>query len=518
MIQRVAPTNAMVLIRGESGVGKELIANAIHNHSRRKDKPYRTINCGALYRELLESELFGHERGAFTGAPVRRLGLFEQANGGTLLLDEVGEMGPETQVKFLRVLEGQEFTRLGGDRPIKTDVRIIAATNANLEEAVKNGKFRNDLYHRINRFPIRVPPLRERREDIPLLVSAFIKEFSKEHDRPISGITPQAMNYLKNADWDGNIRELRNTIENAIILARTETLQLDDVYSQDVQEVCSNHEENSASPTAPIKELFEQPIIVFCQLCANRNLNLNQLKKWIESDGIEVYRPFVDQAHTDIDIASWQRLSRENRIERLMNIVPNAIDHISNLLNIEVPITVSIRGRILDQCVMEVFSAFAREYESEAEVAKALGLGDFKNDVNLRKKRIHKWLNSEKELPCERELDSFPDKDLNTFLTYTVYEFLGLPTSRRQISFLARVEKLRTVRIALAIFVRRLEGDHGVICMGGMNIDEIENEIYRRATYLYGSQKDISSALDRNERTVRKKLNRWDFPSEHTLF
>lgn len=232
MIRLVAPTNATVLIRGESGVGKELIANAIHNHSRRKDNPYRTINCGALYRELLESELFGHERGAFTGATTRKLGLFEQANGGTLLLDEVGEMGPETQVKFLRVLEVQEFTRLGGEKPIKTDVRIIAATNANLEEDVKNGKFRNDLYHRINRFPIRVPPLRERREDIPLLVDAFIKEFSREHDRPISDITPQAMDYLKNAAWDGNIRELRNAIETAIILAGTDTLQLSDFSAE----------------------------------------------------------------------------------------------------------------------------------------------------------------------------------------------------------------------------------------------------------------------------------------------
>lgn len=234
MIRLVAPTNATVLIRGESGVGKELIAHAIHNHSRRKDQPYRTINCGALYRELLESELFGHERGAFTGATTRKLGVFEQTNGGTLLLDEVGEMGIETQVKFLRVLEGHDFTRLGGDKPIKTDVRIIASTNADLEEAVKNGRFRTDLYHRINRFPIRVPPLRERREDIPLLVSAFIKEFSKEHDRPISDITPQAMDYLKNAAWDGNIRELRNVIETAIILARTGTLDLGD-FSSDFQ-------------------------------------------------------------------------------------------------------------------------------------------------------------------------------------------------------------------------------------------------------------------------------------------
>jgi DNA-binding NtrC family response regulator len=248
MIRLVGPTNATVLIRGESGVGKELIANAIHNHSRRRDKPYRTINCGALYRELLESELFGHERGAFTGATARKLGLFEQANGGTLLLDEVGEMGPETQVKFLRVLEGQEFTRLGGDNPIKTDVRIVAATNADLEEAVKNGKFRNDLYHRLNRFPMRVPPLRERREDIPLLVSAFIKEFSKEHERSISDITPQAMDYLKNAAWDGNIRELRNAIETAIILAQTETLDLGD-FSAEFQTSFADSEVDSDPDT-----------------------------------------------------------------------------------------------------------------------------------------------------------------------------------------------------------------------------------------------------------------------------
>ena len=277
-IRLVAPTNATVLIRGESGVGKELIANAIHNHSRRTDKPYRTINCGALYRELLESELFGHERGAFTGATARKLGVFEQTDGGTLLLDEVGEMGTETQVKFLRVLEGHEFTRLGGDTPIKTDVRIVAATNADLEEAVKNRKFRSDLYHRINRFPMRVPPLRERREDIPLLVDTFIKEFSKEHDRAISGITPQAMNYLKNAAWDGNVRELRNAIETAIILARTETLQIDDFSSEfqtgftdvevtmdpdvqlgiplnpDTPDNVESEEDKSAFPTAPEDE------------------------------------------------------------------------------------------------------------------------------------------------------------------------------------------------------------------------------------------------------------------------
>ena len=244
-IKLFAPTNATVLITGESGVGKELIANAIHTHSRRQDKPYRTINCGALYRELLESELFGHERGAFTGATARKLGVFEQADGGTLFLDEVGEMSIETQVEFLRVLEGHEFTRLGGDRTLRVDVRIVAATNKDLEEAVKNREFREDLYHRINRLRLRVPPLKERREDIPLLASAFIKEFSKEHDRPVTDITAEAMNYLKAADWPGNIRELRNVLETAVILATTQTIELKDL---------SPEFQSAPPPPVPISE------------------------------------------------------------------------------------------------------------------------------------------------------------------------------------------------------------------------------------------------------------------------
>ena len=244
-IKLFAPTNATVLITGESGVGKELIANAIHTHSRRQDKPYRTINCGALHRELLESELFGHERGAFTGATVRKLGVFEQADGGTLFLDEVGEMSIETQVEFLRVLDGHEFTRLGGDRTLRVDVRIVAATNKDLEEAVKNREFREDLYHRINRLRLRVPPLKERREDIPLLASAFIKEFSKEHDRPVTDITAEAMNYLKAADWPGNIRELRNVLETAVILATTQTIELKDL---------SPEFQSAAPPPVPISE------------------------------------------------------------------------------------------------------------------------------------------------------------------------------------------------------------------------------------------------------------------------
>ena len=227
-VAQVAPTKATVLITGETGVGKDVIAQAIHEGSPRKDKPFKAVNCGTFYQELLQSELFGHEKGAFTGATNQRRGVFEQANGGTLFLDEVGEMSPQVQVKFLRVLETQEFTRLGGERNIKVDVRIIAATNIDLAASVQEKKFRQDLYYRLNLFRIQIPPLRDRREDIPLFVSAFISELSSEHDKPITGITSDALNYLQNAEWRGNVRELRNAIETAIILATTDELQLKD--------------------------------------------------------------------------------------------------------------------------------------------------------------------------------------------------------------------------------------------------------------------------------------------------
>ena len=257
LTQQVAPTNATVLVTGENGVGKELIAKAIHNHSRRADKPYKAINCAALTPTLLESELFGHERGAFTGATSRKLGIFEQTHGGTLVLDEIGEMGLEAQVRFLRVLEQGEFTRVGGDKTVTVDVRIIAATNRNLEEAVANRDFRSDLYHRINRFRLRVPPLRERREDIPVLVDAFIKDLSLEHVKPISEITVDAMDYLKKQDWPGNVRELRNTIETAVILTTTESISIEDFFT-DVQKITPQREDPVGDSVGTIGMTMEE--------------------------------------------------------------------------------------------------------------------------------------------------------------------------------------------------------------------------------------------------------------------
>lgn len=225
----VADTNTTVLVLGESGTGKELIANLIHYNSGRENKPFVKINCGAIPETLLESELFGHEKGAFTDARSQRQGRFEEANGGTLFLDEIGEMSLQAQVGLLRVLQDGELTRVGGKQVVKTDVRVIAATNIDLEKAVEEGTFRKDLYYRLSVFPISVPPLRERIEDVHLLVFHFLEEYKKKSGRFVSGISKEAMRALVNYDWPGNVRELENAIERAVIIASGRQIELDDL-------------------------------------------------------------------------------------------------------------------------------------------------------------------------------------------------------------------------------------------------------------------------------------------------
>jgi transcriptional regulator with GAF, ATPase, and Fis domain len=229
MAMHVADGSTTVLLEGESGTGKELVADLIHYSSLRADKPFIKINCGALLETLLETELFGHERGAFTDARARRIGKFEEANGGTLFLDEVGEMSPSAQVKLLRVLQDGEFMRIGGNRVIKTDVRIIAATNMELIKAVEAGKFRLDLFYRLNVYPIQVPPLRERREDIRPLVIHFIKLYQKKSGKHVVGITQKALELLESYAWPGNVRELENAIERAVILAASRMITINDL-------------------------------------------------------------------------------------------------------------------------------------------------------------------------------------------------------------------------------------------------------------------------------------------------
>ncbi len=229
LVARVAPSQATILIRGESGTGKELIANAIHYASPRSEKPWVKVSCAAIPETLLESELFGHEKGAFTGATQRRIGRFEEADGGSIFLDEIGDLSPSTQVKLLRILQEKEFQRLGSNLSLKTDVRVITATHRNLEESIKTGLFREDLYYRLNVISITLPLLRERREDIPLLIDYFLKKYSKQNQKPISDISKEARTLLLRYPYPGNVRELENLIERAVVLCRGEIITTQDL-------------------------------------------------------------------------------------------------------------------------------------------------------------------------------------------------------------------------------------------------------------------------------------------------
>jgi transcriptional regulator with GAF, ATPase, and Fis domain len=230
LVSKVAPTDATVLITGETGTGKELVARAIHRRSRRSSRAFVSVNCAAIPRDLIASELFGHEKGSFTGALQRRLGRFELAGGGTIFLDEVGELPAETQIALLRVLQEHEFERVGGTRSIQTNVRAVAATNRNLQEAIAAGTFRSDLFYRLNVFPIEIAPLRERREDIPVLVEYFINRCARNVGKNIRGIEKNSLDLLQSYPWPGNIRELQNVIERSVIMCETENFAVDKTW------------------------------------------------------------------------------------------------------------------------------------------------------------------------------------------------------------------------------------------------------------------------------------------------
>lgn len=229
LIEDIAPTDATVLIQGESGTGKELVARAVHRLSPRKNKPFMVINCSAYPATLLESELFGHEKGSFTGAIRQKSGRFEQAHGGTVLLDEIGEIAPSAQIKLLRVLQTQKFERIGGEKTLNVNVRIIAATNKELLQQVKEGNFREDLYYRLNVIPISLPPLNERRNDIPLLAHHFLHRFAAEQGKKIEQFSQEAMRLLLDYSWLGNVRELENTVEHATVLAKGSRVEASDL-------------------------------------------------------------------------------------------------------------------------------------------------------------------------------------------------------------------------------------------------------------------------------------------------
>ena len=266
LISRVAPTNCTVLILGETGTGKELFARAIHHHSPRKAKTMVKVNCATLPANLIESELFGHERGSFTGAIERRIGKFELASGGTLFLDEIGEMPLESQVKLLRALQEKEIERIGGRTTIKVDTRFIAATNLDLEKEVSEGRFRSDLYYRLNIFPIQLPPLRQRQEDIPLLAAHFISKFAKKAGRTIEMLSNCVLRQLINYDWPGNIREMEHLIERSILLTPGTTIN-------HIELPCPRRPAVSTPVSVPLKTIDENErdhILAIIKYCGGR--------------------------------------------------------------------------------------------------------------------------------------------------------------------------------------------------------------------------------------------------------
>lgn len=279
MVKKVASSKASVLITGESGVGKELVANAIHNLSSRKDSSMIKVHLAAVNENLIESELFGHEKGAFTGATTMQKGVFELAHGGTIFLDEIGEINQSTQVKILRVLQERTFERVGGEQTISVDVRIVAATNRNLEDEVKQGRFREDLFYRLNVIHIHVPPLRERKDDIPLLVDSFLKKFSAENQKNVCKIESRAKALLFNYDWPGNIRQLQNCIESAVVICSGEEITMEDLPPSISN---SSGENNISIPVGVTLDEAEKTIIA-----QNLAANKGNKSKTAEVLGIE---------------------------------------------------------------------------------------------------------------------------------------------------------------------------------------------------------------------------------------
>lgn len=294
-IGRVAPLDVNVLILGESGTGKELVARAVYQHSRRSNKPFLAINCAAIPETLLESELFGHERGAFTGADRRRIGKFEQADGGTILLDEIGDMTPATQAKVLRVLQDQRFERLGGSETIQTNVRVIAATNQHLAELVNAGKFRLDLYYRLKVYTIHLPALRERLDDLPTLVEHFLRQFNVELGKSVRSVSPECMRHLERYPWPGNIRELQGTLKYALVNARSEALTadclpegFDDEGQRSAAQSTTGHADglDAAVMTRRLLAAGEEEIYRKVQLAVDRAV-LGEVLKFVSGNQVE---------------------------------------------------------------------------------------------------------------------------------------------------------------------------------------------------------------------------------------
>src|SRR3989454_3158832 len=359
-IEQMAPVTSTVLIEGESGTGKELVARAIHDLSPRRGKAFIAVNAAGLPETLLESELFGHEKGAFTGAAERRLGRFELADGGTILLDEIGEMPASTQVKLLRVLEDRSFFRVGGTQPIKVDVRVIAATNKSVKEAVALGRFRDDLFYRLNVLSVYLPPLRERRSDIPLLVRTFVAEFAKTHARTFRGITPEATQILVEADWPGNVRQLKNLIESMVVLAPEGEIRASDI-PRDIRERTRTLPVRIANPS-PSREIAGQELEFIFRTLVELKMQLEDLRGRIQerpSERVEV-----------IEIGGGRERGAGSRT------IPASVDPLDATPEPEQPVIYKPGMSMSDVERAAIDAALRETHGNRRKAAETLGIGE----------------------------------------------------------------------------------------------------------------------------------------------
>ena len=574
LIGIMASNTMTVLIEGETGTGKDVIARAIHTSSKRKEKLFVPVDCGALPDGLLESELFGYDAGAFTGAKTEgKPGRFELADGGTLFLDEIGNMTPVLQTKLLRALQTQEIERLGGIERLKVDVRVIAATNQPLSDLVKQGLFREDLYYRLKRITIQAPPLRERQEDIPLLIKHFLRLTGTELGKPICGISPEATELLQNHTWPGNVRELENCVRSAATLCRAGVILLEDLPAEiqtgcsvsptdslqlespliledlpaEIQTGCSVSPTDSLQLESPLinetldasyKNLFDLPVPVLCRFIAqNANVTMDQITDWSValSNGI---RGNANKAKLEID--SWRmqwatdQLTYPDLLQRIKDVVEGAIPQLSSLFQgsidsdpIEDANPVNVEGKTFYESLGAVLTELKKEYRDDRKkLAKTLGLSlkqfevELRKTQQLKKKGVSETGETDLSTPSEKKLKQFPEEEVKRFLTDPVRSYIGYSITGNEWRAKEAAEKIRTIRLALEVLAKRLQGHHGYICFGGMTFEQIREDIYRRATYLYATESEVAKALNVDLRTFRKYSPHQDgnFPEHYTLF
>ena len=536
-IGSAAGFNISVLLEGETGTGKGLVARLIHKESERADAPFVSIDCGAVPHELRESELFGHERGAFTGAAWEHPGAFEQADGGTLFLDEVSNMSPALQETLLNVLQEREVQRVGGTRTRSVDVRVISATHQKLREMVAQGTFREDLYYRLCGHQISLPPLRDRIDDIPLLVTHFLQRIAAENGRTRSDISEEAMGLLQTYNWPGNVRELERCLESATVTSQGEVIMPSDLpqairtYNGDKgSERRKSETRSSQTPETRIYEnLLDLPVMVFCQFFSGGESDttdhyIDEWWKTFSTEGRaranraerEIYDRRLEYNTTDLGIPSFSG----NWIKR---VIDDTISQLSNLRQSSKPIEeaepVSIKGRTRKGSLTAVLHEVVKGYGGDREKAA--------RELRISLAQLERWLSYQAEndeslvtsIAASRRLERFPYDEIRKLLTEPINLFILENFSRPSWRNKSLNGQKQAVHLALKVLSQRLDKDHGCIYFGGMTFAQIEWNVYRRAPYLYTDHAEAATALDVDERTFRKYWPKnKPFPSHHTLF